>query len=142
MKTFISLDPADTESAMQTPLEEYPGFLGYQTDDGFLVLSVELDVLNELNWPNYFKLLDEMGNTVKVSLTFDDKKIEFDMPGLNDSLPNILDLIPAIEVHKDFEYGYHIFFLKQFHTTQDVEIQVGALVTAIKDENKKMNINL
>ena len=112
MKTFISLDPADTESAMQTPLEEYPGFLGYQTDDGFLVLSVELDVLNELNWPNYFKLLDEMGNTVKVSLTFDDKKIEFDMPGLNDSLPNILDLIPAIEVHRDFEYGYHIFFLK------------------------------
>ena len=142
MKTFISLDPADTESAMQTPLEEYPGFLGYQTNDGFLVLSVELDVLNELNWPNYFKLLDEMGNTVKVSLTFDDKKIEFDMPGLNDSLPNILDLIPAIEVHRDFEYGYHIFFLKQFHTTQDVEIQVGALVTAIKDENKKMNINL
>ena len=59
----------------------------------------------------------------------------------NDSLPNILDLIPAIEVHKDLEYGYHIFFLKQFHTAKDVEIQVGALVTVIKDENKKMNIN-
>ena len=141
MKKFISIDPPDTNPAMQTPLEEYPGFLGYQTDDGILVLSSELDALNELDWRNYFIQIDELNTVIKFYLNFDGKEIEFQIPNANDSLPSILELIPAIEVQKDLEYGYHIFFLKTLYTSEEVEKQVDALVAAIKEQNKKININ-
>ena len=69
MKVFKSLDPIGTEPAMQKPLEEYPGFLGYEMGPSELMLSKELEALNEVNWQKYFEVADEVAQPIEIVMS-------------------------------------------------------------------------
>jgi hypothetical protein len=131
MKAFKSLDLYGTEPAMQKPLEEYPGFLGYEVTCSELVLGPEIAALNEINWRKYFELADESVVPLEIELKLTNKSIKFKPADMMFSLGNILDMVPSIEVQKDHEYGYNIFFLKNGYTYLQVEADIKELVKAV-----------
>jgi hypothetical protein len=142
MKAFKSLDPHGTEPAMQKPLEEYPGFLGYEVNCSELILGPEIVALNEINWQKYFELADESNLPLEIELKLGNKSIEFMPTDMMFSLGNILDMVPSIDVQKDPEYGYNIFFLKDGYTCLQVEADIKELVKAVKRKNKELKISL
>ena len=141
MKVFKSLDPIGTEPAMQKPLEEYPGFLGYEMGPSELMLSKELEALNEVNWQKYFEVADEVAQPIEIVLNLDNVEIRFKASEMNWKLGNILEIIPSIEVQQDPDYGYDIFFLNEGYTCLQAETHIRSLVDAVKSKNKELNIH-
>ena len=127
---------------MQKPLEEYPGFLGYEVNCSELILGPEIVALNEINWQKYFELADESNLPLEIELKLGNKSIEFMPTDMMFSLGNILDMVPSIDVQKDPEYGYNIFFLKDGYTCLQVEADIKELVKAVKRKNKELKISL
>jgi hypothetical protein len=125
----------------ETPIEEYPGYLGH-TWDGELYVGPHLTMLSEFDWSSYMDLLDgEGGRSIKISLPSGTTIIEieaYDDPAL------IVDQLPSIKVLRDAGNpdggpasgaGY-IFFLAEDSSLEILASEISALVENLKTDLK------
>jgi hypothetical protein len=126
MKPF---DNADYE----TPIEEYPGYIGYSWDGAFIP-GPELTVLQNFDWSTYSERVDEAGGsrTIKVALEGEVLNLTYEA---YDDPAYLLDQLPAVEVYKDDGppdqgpaggSGF-VFVLKDDYTLEELSKQIAAL---------------
>jgi hypothetical protein len=89
------LDNTDQE----TPIEEYPGFVGY-TWDGEFRPGPELKVLGDFDWSTYWELADNYENPRRIVLSYTPKDIECTV-GAYEDIAHLLDQIPSLTVMYD-----------------------------------------
>lgn len=117
----------------ETPIEEYPGYIGYSWDRNF-VPGPELTALKDFDWRTYSQRIDEAGGsrTIKVPLENEVLALTFDA---YDDIANLLDQLPAVEVYKDDGppnqgpaggSGF-VFVLKDDATLKELSEQIAAL---------------
>jgi hypothetical protein len=117
----------------ETPIEEYPGYIGYSWDRNF-VPGPELIALQDFDWNTYSEWIDEAGGsrTIKVALEGEVLTLTFDR---YDDIAHLLDQLPAVEVYKDDGppdqgpaggSGF-VFVLKDDATLKELSEQITAL---------------
>jgi hypothetical protein len=128
MKDFVPIDPDETDPAMQLDITCYPNYLGY--DDGELHLDKELYAIKRFNFSEYM-LEMEANEIIQINLFCNSKDIKVIVREGN-SVGEIIDQLPAIEVYKDNIYGFEIFFLSDGFTMAEVKEQINLLITALE----------
>jgi hypothetical protein len=126
MKTFT----ADEE----TPIEEYPGFLGMSWD-GIFYPGPKLEVLKDFEWNELWELVDENGDQeLVVSFTEGPQSIKLEAWGREEKL---LDQVPGIDVFFDAgppdagpASGSGYIYISEL-AAPDLSQRLGALVDAL-----------
>jgi hypothetical protein len=83
----------------ETPIEEYPGYLGL-TCDGTFLAGKELQPLKGFDLLRYSELVDEHGGTRHLKLTLPTGSTTIVFKAYDD-IEHILDQLPTVEVHLD-----------------------------------------
>lgn len=119
MRTLVPLDE-------DTGPESCPGYLG-QIDEGeFSGLNDVLKPLETINWADYADSIAEDAIWLNVGGV---GRVEI-IP--TSSVGEILDQIPSLDVRRESEYGYEIFFLRDDHSLENVAGEIAALVAAVR----------
>ena len=128
MKDFVPIDTEETDPAMQLDITCYPNYLGY--DDGELHLDKELSAIKRFNFSEYM-LEMEANEIIQINLFCNSKDIKV-IVREGDSVGEIIDQLPAIEVYKDNTYGFEIFFSNDGFTMAEVKEQINLLIAALE----------
>jgi hypothetical protein len=131
----------------ETPIEEYPGYLGLIWDGTFLA-GEELRPLKGLDLLRYSELVDEHGGMrhLKLTLATGSTTITFKA---YDEIAHILDQLPTVTVYQDYDppgagpasgTGYY-FFIGDDVSDFDLKASITALVAALKSDLDALEAN-
>jgi hypothetical protein len=135
-----SLDPDERE----TPIEEYPGFVGL-TWDGEFFPGPEMKALKGFPWRAYWELIDECDQTrvLVVNLAL---PIELKIARKHSELAHLLDQMPSIEVRSDSNpdggpasgSGF-VFFLADGVSTEQLVREITLLRGALDKDLQQLS---
>jgi hypothetical protein len=129
MQTLIIIDE-------DTPIEAYPGFLGWFWDNKLVAIDPELDCLKIFDWNKYFDSLEQLlPRTIRLNLSTGITEI---LISEDDHLAAILDQIPSVKVTLDIPENQgpgggvgHVFFISEnseyVSTVNDIKILMHEL---------------
>lgn len=140
MKDFIPIDPDETDPAMQLDITCYPNYVGYDDMDGGLHLDKELSAIKRFNFIEYM-LEMEANEIIQVNLFCNSKDIKVIIRE-GYSVGEIIDQLPAIEVHSDNSSGFEIFFLSDGFTMPEAKEQINLLIAALERGKSKQTFSL
>jgi hypothetical protein len=104
----------------QTPIEQYPGYLGHVWENEYMHVIKELSFLTDIPIRKYKELADyadEPNRHINVKFSANKEKILIEFDIWNEGLGEILDHAPSIEVC--FDDLADIFFLKDGHKLEE-----------------------
>ena len=130
MKDFIPIDPEETDPAMQLDITCYPNYLGYDDMDGELHFDKELSAIKRFNFSEYM-LEMEANEIIQLNLFCNSIDIKV-IVREGYSVGEIIDQLPAIEVHRDNRTGFEIFFSNDDFTMAEVKEQINLLIAALE----------
>ena len=136
MRDFLPID-AHLPVVSQTPIEEYPGFLGVFLD-GDLYMIDELKFLQISKWHEYQNLIENSDDCIRI--------LEVNINGVivaisiepSDNISFAIDGIPSVDVQLDTANGAYAFFLKDGHTLEEAIRSLNSFDRAIDDDIKKL----
>ena len=108
MQDFVPIDTEESDPELQVDISCYPGYLGSDDLDGGLYLVKELSAFERFNFSKYM-LEMEANEIIQLSLFCNSKNIKV-IVREGYSVGEIIDQLPAIEVHRDNSTGFEIFF--------------------------------
>jgi hypothetical protein len=135
------LDPTD----QGTPIEEYPGFVGY-TWDGEFYPGDELKVLKDFDWRTYHELLEEYDQPRRLILRSLPQPIECEIQPYAD-LAYLLDQVPSVRVMRDdgppdagpaSGSGY-VFFIADGVSVQQLGQEIASLRHALDADLRELS---
>jgi hypothetical protein len=141
MELFLSDD-------YETPLEEYPGYLGLTWDGEFNAADEALRPLGEFDLQRYSELVDEHGITRHLKIDLPSGSISVVFDAYND-FAHILDQLPTIKVYRDngppdagpaSGAGY-LFFIADGVSYFDLKESIAVLVAALKSDLGALEAN-
>ena len=136
MRDFLPID-AHLPVVSQTPIEEYPGFLGVLLD-GDLYMIDELKFLQISKWHEYQNLIENSDDCIRI--------LEVNINGItvaisiepSDDISFAIDGIPSVDVQLDIANGAYAFFLKDGHTLEEVIHSLHSFDRAIDIDIKRL----
>jgi hypothetical protein len=122
----------------ETPIEDYPGFIGMTMDYDFLPKE-QLRWLNNINWHRYTNLREWApdDHTIEVVFRKGPRRIR---SSLNDSVVELLDQVPRVKVLHDpgcYSPGsatIYVFCIADDASQEELEHDVVALEAALQSD--------
>jgi hypothetical protein len=124
----------------ETPIEEFPGYLGHTMDYDFFP-GTELESLENIDLKKYGELVDEHGGERRLNIDLRSGKSTI-LFHAYDSIVDILDQLPTVKVSYDAHASglgpasaaIYVFFIADGVGITELEASIAALTTALKSD--------
>jgi hypothetical protein len=123
----------------ETPMEDYPGYLGYSYDGDFHA-ETELAPLSDFDFRKYSELVDECGGERRLNVVLPSGPITI-LFNAYDDIANILDQLPTVNVRLDnspddspASGSLCVFFIADGVSETELTVSVSALAETLKSD--------
>jgi hypothetical protein len=129
------LEPIDED----TPIEGYPGFLGFMWDLDLAIVDPEIKIMKDFEWKKYFDALQYLPERIlKINLSLGSTEISITE---DSNLATILDQIPSIKVTIDVPDNQgpgggaaHVFFIGDNSDYKSAVNDINALIEVLRTD--------